>query len=215
MLFLSIPFLLLIICTAKYETLNPKGLEAATNIAAACVEQCIKVIIVHGKKKATTNHSSAPLMPSHLSVFVDDLLGAGSFGHPQAKKYQVNQGWSQYLSGNIISTSSTGGTTTIAADKQQAFEKIRYGFAATRCSVLKLNSIIMESLISRGLAACPLHPFGHWTTFGGEVTQVRRWHLAPPLLFLLLLHLLSPLIFRSPILTLFRINQLFNTLYTD
>lgn len=42
--------------------------------------------------------------------------GAGSFGHPQAKKYQVNGGWSHHR----------------AAQDPEAFQHVRYGFAATR-----------------------------------------------------------------------------------
>ncbi len=45
--------------------------------------------------------------------------GAGSFGHPQAKKYQINKGWAQL----------EGATEE---EKRAAFENVRYGFAATR-----------------------------------------------------------------------------------
>jgi len=86
------------------------------------------------------------------------FAGAGSFGHPQAKKYQVNGGWSQC-------------TTDSSDENTKAFENVRYGFAATRCSVLKLSHIIMEALISKGLPANTLPPCSTWDTDGGAVTK--------------------------------------------
>lgn len=51
----------------QIETIKPDGLESACQIAKLCLDNDLRVIIVHG---------------------------AGSFGHPQAKHYKVSSGYS-------------------------------------------------------------------------------------------------------------------------
>ncbi|KAM3568679.1 hypothetical protein VYU27_009201, partial [Nannochloropsis oceanica] len=108
-----------------FEALKTEGLAAAATLIKKCYDEGLGVIVVHG---------------------------AGSFGHPQAKKYQINKGWSQ-------------------EGDQEAFKQVRYGFAATRCSVLKLSSIILNELIAHGLPATSLSACGVWNTVKGEVTK--------------------------------------------
>lgn len=96
--------------TGGYEALKPEGLAAAAALIQRCHEQGLGVIVVHG---------------------------AGSFGHPQAKKYQINKGWAQL-------------PRATEAEQRAAFETVRFGFAATRCSVLKLSNIILSELVGRG-----------------------------------------------------------------
>jgi hypothetical protein len=50
--------------------------------------------------------------------------------------------------------------------------RINHTHTHTRCSVLKLSSLIVEELIKRGLPATPLPPFGVWDTKGGKVVKV-------------------------------------------
>jgi hypothetical protein len=83
-------------------------------VVAKCLEEGLKVIIVHGSYCLGVALHTRNVVQGALDL----PTGAGSFGHPQAKKYQINGGWSQY---NLQD-----------ADSRKAFELVRYGFAATR-----------------------------------------------------------------------------------
>ncbi len=74
------------------------------------------------------------------------LHGAGSFGHFQASKYGVSKG---------------------AADSRFSF----LGFAETRSSVTRLNSLVVSALLACGLPACGLPPFPRWTTRAKKLVQ--------------------------------------------
>ena len=87
----------------------------------------------------TTN----PLNPYPLS-------GAGSFGHPQAKKYKINGGWNAF------------GTAASTPEEKAAFENVRYGFAATRYgttywypSVRRPRALGQHGVRLRGMGSSP------------------------------------------------------------
>ena len=67
------------------------------------------------------------------------LHGAGSFGHFQASKYAISRG-----------TSSA------------QFSWL--GFAETRSSVTRLNTMVVSALLEHGLPACSMPPFPRWST---------------------------------------------------
>ena len=76
--------------------------------------------------------------------------GAGSFGHHTAKTYEVKSGWN-------------------AKDDK---ERVRIGFALTRSSVKKLNSLIVEELLRLGVPAVGLSPFeSGWKCVNGRVVS--------------------------------------------
>ncbi|CAO3639715.1 unnamed protein product [Cunninghamella echinulata] len=77
------------------------------------------------------------------------IHGAGAFGHPQAKQYQVKYGW------------LPSSTTTIASDN------IKFGMTVTRQSVLLLHNHLLERLQNHGVPVVSLSPFDHIQTSGG------------------------------------------------
>lgn len=97
------------------------GFEAAREDVIAKVAAAIK--------DAVALHA-----PRGIKVIV--VHGAGSFGHPQAKKYGVSRGRS------------------LAADGE-----LRAGAALTRASVTKLNAVVLAALLEQGVAAVTVSPF--------------------------------------------------------
>ncbi|XP_050417970.1 uncharacterized protein LOC126831491 [Patella vulgata] len=81
--------------------------------------------------------------------------GAGSFGHHQAKAYQVSSGYSQY------------NNTTQLTD----LKKVKLGFCLTRQSVLKLNSILENHLLEENIPVVSLSPFQLWRTKNKDVVK--------------------------------------------
>eukprot|EP00026_Physarum_polycephalum_P011488 Phypoly_transcript_11718.p1 GENE.Phypoly_transcript_11718~~Phypoly_transcript_11718.p1 ORF type:complete len:156 (+),score=23.36 Phypoly_transcript_11718:106-573(+) len=73
------------------------------------------------------------------------IHGAGSFGHFDAKKYSLQQGISKEYS--------------------------QEGIALTRRSVTKLNGIFVDKLVTAGIPAVGVSPFGSWTTRNGVVSE--------------------------------------------
>lgn len=153
-----------------YEAIKPNGLKAAAGIVQACVDGGMRVIVVHGTLLIFLLGSK--LVPMYLvSNGISPGLyslntGAGSFGHPQAKKYRVSSGWRQYETGN-------------GSDDIEAIKQMRYGFAVTRCSVTKLNHLITEELVGKGIAACSFSPCGTWVTSNKVVVKVKIEALQP------------------------------------
>ncbi|XP_042198093.1 isopentenyl phosphate kinase-like isoform X1 [Callorhinchus milii] len=78
--------------------------------------------------------------------------GAGSFGHFQAKEYQVAKG-------RAVTEGSDG------------IDRMRTGLCLTRLSVTKLNLMIIEELVKAGVPAVGLSAFGIWKTAGRRVIQ--------------------------------------------
>lgn len=108
----------------QLETIKDGCLSHACSIVKYLIEQGRTLIVVHG---------------------------AGSFGHHQAKQYNVTSGY-QHLLG----------------DDQ---DKVKYGFCATRISVTKLNHMIVERLFQHGVHAVGIPAFGSWSTDNREVIQ--------------------------------------------
>ncbi|KAK8736850.1 hypothetical protein OTU49_004679, partial [Cherax quadricarinatus] len=106
----------------QLETFNETAISIAVKMVKMCADKGLKLILVHG---------------------------AGSFGHQQAKKYNVNGGWVKNNSGS----------------------QVKLGFSLTRVSCLKLNAKVVEQLTNEGLPAVGISPCGKWTTKNDEVIQ--------------------------------------------
>ncbi|XP_053101443.1 uncharacterized protein LOC128323006 isoform X3 [Hemicordylus capensis] len=76
--------------------------------------------------------------------------GAGSFGHFQAKEHGVASG-------------------TLAGFA--ASDSLRRGLCLTRLSVTKLNHLVTEQLVSCGVPAVGISPFGTWKTAFKNVSE--------------------------------------------
>ncbi|XP_058033304.1 uncharacterized protein LOC131195429 [Ahaetulla prasina] len=76
--------------------------------------------------------------------------GAGSFGHFQAREYGVALGTS---------------------GRSAASDNLRQGLCLTRLSVTKLNHLVTEQLISVGVPAVGISPFGTWQTTNKNVIK--------------------------------------------
>ncbi|XP_062975723.1 uncharacterized protein LOC134394309 [Elgaria multicarinata webbii] len=76
--------------------------------------------------------------------------GAGSFGHFQAKENDVASG---------------------APAGSAASDNLRRGLCLTRLSVTKLNHLVTEQLVSCGVPAVGISPFGSWKTACKNVSQ--------------------------------------------
>ncbi|KAM3498718.1 hypothetical protein MY10362_007982 [Beauveria mimosiformis] len=85
------------------------------------------------------------LRPSGRQLIL--IHGAGSFGHPPAKKYQVKAGWTARLDvacGGSGSSSGDGG-----GDDEQARDNVKFGMALTRQRVLQLHLDVLQRLHAR------------------------------------------------------------------
>ncbi|XP_034270121.1 uncharacterized protein LOC117663776 [Pantherophis guttatus] len=76
--------------------------------------------------------------------------GAGSFGHFQAKEFNVALG-------------TSGGSA--------ASDHLRQGLCLTRLSVTKLNHVVTEQLMNTGVPAVGISPFGTWQTKNKNVIK--------------------------------------------
>lgn len=72
--------------------------------------------------------------------------GAGSYGHPLAKKHGIVEGLKR---------------------KQQLL-----GFCEVRVAMIELNRLVVSALIGKGIPAVPLFPCSYATTFGGRIESV-------------------------------------------
>ncbi|KAI8097775.1 amino acid kinase [Halteromyces radiatus] len=89
----------------------------------------------------------------HLQQLPDrhDLIlihGAGSFGHPPAKKYHIKRGW-----------------------LHDTIEQQKFGFALTRQHVDTLHHHLLERLLALGLPVCTVPAFDHVETNQGLPSQ--------------------------------------------
>ncbi|KAI9009911.1 Aspartate/glutamate/uridylate kinase [Phycomyces nitens] len=87
------------------------------------------------------------------------IHGAGSFGHPQAKKHRIKQGWQ-----------------THASAKDQTLQK--QGFANLRQNVLQLHVEILAGLQARGIPVVSQSPFDYITTENGSDSPARCFQSA-------------------------------------
>ena len=74
------------------------------------------------------------------------IHGGGSFGHPIAEKYGINKGYK--------------GTRQV------------YGFARTHQAMVKLNKMIVDTLLENGIPAISLAPSSFITTKDGRISEV-------------------------------------------
>ncbi|XP_076094941.1 uncharacterized protein LOC143065319 [Mytilus galloprovincialis] len=102
----------------KLETLKDDELTNACCIVRNFLQHNKRIVIVHG---------------------------AGSFGHHQAKQFNVNAGFTS--------------------------EDTKLGFCMTRVSVTKLNNIIVNRLCQHGVNAVGIPAFGCWKTDNRKVIQ--------------------------------------------
>ena len=98
-----------------FETVKMPELYKASQLIKSCIGKGLKCIVVHG---------------------------AGSFGHHQAKEYEVNKGWFH--------------------GENSEFRKVKEGFSKTRLSVLKLNQIVTQSFIECDIPAIGVPACGTW-----------------------------------------------------
>lgn len=105
------------------ETLREQNLTSAADVIRECVLRGLRCVVVHG---------------------------AGSFGHHQAKEYNVN-----------------GGIQGTEGEK----ERTRHGVCLTRLSVTKLNHTVVRSLVDRQVSAIGLSSVGCWVTESGEISR--------------------------------------------
>ncbi|XP_045168635.2 uncharacterized protein LOC123531596 [Mercenaria mercenaria] len=107
----------------KLETLDEESLRKAAELISQCYKQRLTCIVVHG---------------------------AGSFGHHQAKEYNVNSGWVHF------------------EDKNE-MDRVKRGFCLTRKSVTMLNQHVVNSLLQQNIPAVGLSVCGEWVTEEGTV----------------------------------------------
>jgi len=74
------------------------------------------------------------------------IHGGGSFGHPVAKKYTINEGWKD--SSQII------------------------GFSKTHQAMISLNKIVLDALIQEGISAVTVQPSAFIVTDKGRIKHI-------------------------------------------
>ncbi len=72
--------------------------------------------------------------------------GAGSFGHPLAKKYEINDGFKH--------------------------EKQLLGFCEIRMAMIELNRILVDALLKEKVPAVPVFPCSYITTLKGRIESI-------------------------------------------
>ncbi|KAI7876386.1 hypothetical protein K492DRAFT_172581 [Lichtheimia hyalospora FSU 10163] len=99
------------------------------------------------------------------------IHGAGSFGHPQARQYNLKEGWNSGLSTPPLTAADAQ-----VADGGNDDDKVptstrkhqKAGFAHTRKCLLQLHLQLLGRLQQRGLPVLSLSPFDHLETDGGD-----------------------------------------------
>lgn len=90
--------------------------------------------------------------------------GAGSFGHPQARRYHLKEGW---MSSSGLSTPPLT-TADEQSEEEQDWRDQKAGFAHTRKCLLELHLALLSRLQRRGLPVLGISPFDHLETDGGD-----------------------------------------------
>ncbi|KAF1736254.1 Isopentenyl phosphate kinase [Beauveria bassiana] len=85
------------------------------------------------------------LRPSGRQLIL--IHGAGSFGHPPAKKYQVKAGWTARL--DMAGGGGGSGSGDGGGDDEQARDNVKFGMALTRQRVLQLHLDVLQRLHAR------------------------------------------------------------------
>ncbi|HIE32047.1 MAG TPA: isopentenyl phosphate kinase family protein [Methanosarcinales archaeon] len=109
------------VLTEKTDTPTPK--PAAIN---RCASEIASFVLSAG--------SGSPLILVH---------GAGSFGHPQAKKHDSPDGFTNF------------------------------GIIEIHRAVTSLNDLLIEALIKKGVPAAPVHPFGCMVAENGRIAEMK------------------------------------------
>lgn len=103
---------------------------------------------------AQVYHNS--LRPSGRRLIL--IHGAGSFGHPPAKKYQVKAGWTTALDGS--------------SSLDEARDNVKFGMALTRQRVLQLHLHVIQRLHDRGkVPVLSVSTYDTVDTDNGDVTE--------------------------------------------
>ncbi|CDS08852.1 hypothetical protein LRAMOSA10213 [Lichtheimia ramosa] len=97
------------------------------------------------------------------------IHGAGSFGHPQARQYNLKEGWNSGLSTPPL-TAADAQVVDDDDDKVPTSTRKhqKAGFAHTRKCLLQLHLQLLGRLQQRGLPVLSLSPFDHVETDGGD-----------------------------------------------
>ncbi|KAJ6781918.1 hypothetical protein PWT90_10862 [Aphanocladium album] len=137
----------------------------------------MSIVVVKLGGAAITDKSTADTLSANLDSLVDSVShayqhilrpsgrrlilihGAGSFGHPPAKKYQVKAGWTTALD-------NAGG------DADQARDNVKFGMALTRQRVIQLHLHVIQRLHERGqMPVLSVSTYDTVDTDNGAVTQ--------------------------------------------
>ena len=109
-------------------------------------------VITDKDKPATANLEAIERLADEIfRANVSSLIlvhGGGSFGHPVAKQYHLTEGY---------------------ADPEQVT-----GFSETHRAMTKLNGLVMEALISRGINAVVVQPSSCVVTKAGRIQSMER-----------------------------------------
>ncbi|KAJ8659056.1 hypothetical protein O0I10_005094 [Lichtheimia ornata] len=116
-------------------------------------------------------HAYESLTASGYQVIL--IHGAGSFGHPQARQYNLKEGWNSGLSTPPLTAADA---QVAAVDGGDDDEKVptstrkhqKAGFAHTRKCLLQLHLQLLGRLQQRGLPVLSLSPFDHVETDNGD-----------------------------------------------
>uniref|UniRef100_A0A0B7A0G1 Isopentenyl phosphate kinase n=1 Tax=Arion vulgaris TaxID=1028688 RepID=A0A0B7A0G1_9EUPU len=135
-------------------------------MASSVTHQVVDVVIKFGGSAITDKDSLETLRPDNLLLSAHCIRqckdaglscivvhGAGSFGHHQAREYQINSG-------------------LVGTNTKEERDKKMWGFCVTRQSVTKLNQLVVNSLIEAGVPAISCSPGGSWST---EKRQPTNW----------------------------------------
>lgn len=98
------------------------------------------------------------------------IHGAGSFGHPPAKKYRVKSGWLTLRTEEGKNASHSSNDHARRQLEQQ--DEVKFGMALTRQRVLRLHHHILQRLQDRGgLPVLSVSPYDTVETNEGTLTE--------------------------------------------
>ncbi|KAJ3084047.1 hypothetical protein HK102_000779 [Quaeritorhiza haematococci] len=106
------------------------------------------------------NDLSTPLVPANENKrYRNKVLlihGAGSFGHHTAKEYRLVEGFDASAPETSVSVEKGGVKHTVDYEETAVWKRL--GMAKTRSSVAKLQHMVCEALIERGVPAIGVTP---------------------------------------------------------
>jgi isopentenyl phosphate kinase len=131
---------------ARYETLNKTALAWFSRAIASHTSDYFRAPEVKNPSFSCYADSVESSCSSFQQAFIV-VHGAGSFGHHKAKEFGL-QGYSVTTSG------ARNGNGTDSRERRRRMQ----GLTQTRHSVLRLNSIVVQSLIDQGINAVAVSP---------------------------------------------------------